>query len=938
MEELKRQKIARAEEAEKAKVDAERRRLEDAAIADFHRRKEKEREQEQARTMREQQQMHAEDILVSDNRARFWEVKRMEHEDIRSFMREKHDAREAVLLKEKVKALKDLYRPFDPFPAELATDHMLSLKELLQNEPASVDQIYKDVMDTLSQSSSHRSRIDQKTESVDRKRSSRYIRIYEGIAGLPTTDAESVAATQLSSKHNLGLDTSYGEGVEVEEEEESRKPVWLRKPQSPPVRELSHSPTKHTIRAHGSSQPNPYDAQWNLLQGNSAQCFVRTSGESFRPAAEPLPTMRKLSSLGPILRPLEGTSMFEVAQEVEEDLLLAKPRRPLSAAKSPAVVSHEAEILRKFGAPHPAMAAKVEDSAQEPENSVPAASPAVHVITDSFFDDSLLLESNNNSMLQYEGMNGSPLGNRLPFQPPDPSHSHTDAYASTASVKYASSYFSQIMPIENASVDLPTEASTENLTFNASFNSSVFRSLSPSNDSAGKGKTHKAGRKKLKTLLSTSADTIAKTDQKEWLQFLQTQRKATFASLSTMDAKAAALKSRFDQTHAQVAASMSEKALQNRPVTPKALSEVRQKTMQVAQLKKELQELGIVDESILDFKTRQMAKSASESVIRMQAERAMLRQYVSSGAVLRDEFYLMAVEPTERRTNSLEVSAEVKKFAETITRQLDGGEELTFPSILSTEALPQREAAGTAKLPRSAAKTRESRSREPPKASLKFGIYEPANLFMEQADVVPVKPPDVALDLGVKQLSRGGLQSTGGAANPSSAGIPRKVGGKKATRGQREPSLTNFQSLQTISTLSAGSLTETPNPFGVIRGNPVLVSAATKETPITRAHRKAGIYSVSSAGSLQQVTSLNASHSELGKKGSTLSKSVELFINTPTPRRSAPFSAAKDLEEESVGSGIEDQKWQHHQGSAAPFTAHGEGSVMSFDSASIVLD
>jgi len=409
-----------------------------------------------------------------------------------------------------------------------------------------------------------------------------------------------------------------------------------------------------------------------------------------------------------------------------------------------------------------------------------------------------------------------------------------------------------------------------------------------------------------------------------------------------MDAKAAAMKSRFDQTHAQMAASASEKLLssQQRPVTPGTLSEIRSKTIQVAQLKKEMQELGIVDESILDFKTRQMAKSASESVLRMQSERAMLRQYVSSGAVLRDEYYLMAVEPNKRHTTSLEVSAEVKKFAEEITRHVANSEdqekELTFPSITSTEALARPEPAMSKQKPRP--KSREFR--ETPKASLKFGIYEPPNLFLEQSDPVPVRPPDVALNLGVKQLSRAGLSALGvipttttsATTTTNSAGIPRKPAKKTTRMAPRDAPLVGFQSLHTLSTIS-GAEQLTPNPLGVIRGNPVLVSAATKDAA-SALRRRASLHSLSGTNSLQQATILTNSQSEVGKRdGSALSKSVELFINTPTPRRAPqPFGHGRDLEEESVDSGIEDNM-KHNS-----VAAFGQRSILSVDSASIVLD
>lgn len=307
----------------------------------------------------------------------------------------------------------------------------------------------------------------------------------------------------------------------------------------------------------------------------------------------------------------------------------------------------------------------------------------------------------------------------------------------------------------------------------------------------------------------------------------------------------------------------------------------------------------------------------------------MLRQYVSSGAVLRDEYYLMAVEPSMRRTTSLEVSAEVKKFAEEITRHVANGDdqekELNYPSITSTEALARPEPTMTKQKPRP--KSREFR--EPPKASLKFGIYEPPNLFLEQSDEAPVKPPDVALDLGVKQLSRAGRSALG---TTTSAGVPRKLTKKNSRSAPGDVPPVGFQSLHTLSSIS-GAEQLAPNPLGVIRGAPVLVSASTKDVSSLR--RKASLHSLSSTGSLQQTTLLSGTQSgEVGKRGgSALSKSVELFINTPTPRRAPhPFGQGRDLEDESVDSGIDD--YTKHN-SVAPF---GQRSVLSADSASIVLD
>ena len=946
------------------------------------RHKEKEKLAERTRLLKEQQQMQYEDILVSDNRARSWEVKRMEHEDIRSFMREQQEAQETIKLQESYQALEDLYRPFDPFPEQLVGDHMRSLQGLLHHGACTgVDRIYQEVMDTLSQSSSHRKSLEQTTESMDRKRSVRYIRIFEGTDGAHRpvdTDATSVSC---STSLQLGLNVTEVDDVNIDDEDEvqSRREMekfnWLRKPSSPPVRSVTHNPTKHTIRSNSSKMPNTYDTQWNVLNNNSTQCFVRTSSETFH-TAEPLPTMRKLSSMAPMLRPLQETLSFE------ED----RPRHSINAPtpKAPSRQSgNEAEILKKFGSMFPvSMPSSRAPSVRSNLPLTPAVAPTAaadgpRISTDHtfVFDDSMVLDSiDGTGTGTAGGGSGAVIAERINSILAGAEHggnAHTSAQMPIQSTVHTSQSVQEphtsaeraahpSTTVHFSTESISTATGTADVgTFTGS-SLSVFNSITPiEQGGAAHAKKQSKERKKLKSLLSNSADMLAKTNEKEWLQFLQTQRKATFASLATLDAKTAAEKLRIEKLTATVGNSASSVMAAERPVsrgtTAGGLSELRDKKIHVELLRKELKELGIVEETLLDFRTRKMAKSASEAAIRMKAEKDMLREYVTSGAVLRDEYYLMAVQPGTRSVPSLEVSEEVKKFAAEVTQHVDGEEELQFPSVTSSLEIAAPPKAISMK-PKSPAVA----SRSAPKVSLHFGPYQPpTDLFIDQTDEPQVKEPVVMLDLGVRGLSRTqedlkGKSSKKAKATSAKIGVPMN----QLHRDQRELASSSFLSFNSLSTLSGPPSGNTAaNPLGVIRGNPVPTA---KEAPSSKHRRAAATRTSASSSSVLPlgVASLSLAEGTVEKKSSMLSKSVELFIHTPTSRKgktkrkssgqSGSVASAEDDFEESVAStadiSITERQWLQQDGLQRPPPSYsaartsGGASVASLDSASLILD
>jgi hypothetical protein len=876
-------------------------------------------------------------------------------------MREQYEAREKIQLEESYEALNELYRPFEPFPEKMVGESMRSLHGLL-NAGTSVGKIYQDVMDTLSQSSSHRSRVEEVTESVDRKRSDRYIRIFEGTRETSSQHADdnvttisSIAkahAERLPSVHEEYGETDYGVDELLQETE---KFTWLRKSQNPPVRTSTHNPTKHSIRANSGALPNTYDMQWSILNNNSAQCFVRTSTETFR-SPEPVPNMRKLSALAPIMQPLQETSIFEATSR-QMSPPRSQPKSPVMKAAVPAPKrsANESEILKKFGSaavppsvqPLKSTSSKNELVAGAMQAKIPDLLTSTVITAPSpqvpLFDDSLLLEDStlaskrsSQDLRDIESSKPHADSQQIPQDPRGTEEgiaarqdAHADHVGSAAPAMYAE----------------PTMTSSMESSL------SVFRSLSPLNDNEDMYRAVRQDKKrqKLKQLLSTSADMLAKTDQREWLQFLQTQRKATFASLSTLDAKKSAERMRIAKLTAPPGVSVDERPL-SRSGTPGQLSEVREKKMQVAQLKKELQELGIVDESLLDFRTKKMAKSASESVMRMQREKSMLREYVTSGAVLRDDYYLLAVQPGTRTMNSLEVSEEVKKFAAEVTQHVEEENELQIPSFTSSLATIEPHAPKMSAHPR----TLSPKGRAPPKSNLRFGAYENnSDLFIMEntASVVEskLKEPEVILDLGVRSLSRAKGEESD---KKRTIKPPRKAANKPGSPGNQmaramvDAHNSSFQSLSlnSLSTVSGGSgLAPTvSNPLGVIRGSGV---PRIQEAKTVNVKHRGAFYNTSnsltsaipqSSGSMHEST-----RGEVSKRGSTLSRSVELHIHTPSSRQRRQTSGADDDLDESLGSAtdlsLNDQHWQL---SSPPPRGVGRsgGSVASVGSASIILD
>lgn len=224
------------------------------------------------------------------------------------------------------------------------------------------------------------------------------------------------------------------------------------------------------------------------------------------------------------------------------------------------------------------------------------------------------------------------------------------------------------MMIDNEMINSMTSSSSsleeDKETTIKSSKSSIFDSLSKSSDLSKKKTTatnseSKTKREKMKALLSNSANTIARINQKEWLDYLHIQKKATFASLTSLHSTRAM---KFEQLKPIEIKKKDNKNNTKKISETEAVGDVNiEKKRSAMEVKKELQELGIFDESLLDFRTKQLAQTASDTVQRIQTERAMLKEYVSSDAVLYDQFYMKAIEPGQRYHTSLAIENNISK-------------------------------------------------------------------------------------------------------------------------------------------------------------------------------------------------------------------------------------------------------------------------------------
>lgn len=615
------------EEAEKLRLEEERLKVEEALELERMRIIELHILEEIKEQQREQRLMYIEDIILHELRISYNEQKAMEYEDVMSYIREQNDIADRIIIKERIKALEKLYLPFERFPSlnqslqyhhhggdkhhqqQQQEDNQMKILQTLLQEQHPISDLYTVEMISLpsNQSKSVESR---QTQSKINQRSDRYRRIFEGPGSGTHSENSSFASKDKSSSkdnHSMGYNTNYD---------------WLRPTSNPIVRAVNNNPLKEEIRAisRGKDAVNTYDATWELLPNNTAQCFVKTI------STPPLnvTSMRSLHKLEPIV----STNIQDIS---------------IRNADYDTANNVQQQQQQQYGIPIN------EDQFQiESEVSSTARSRDDQIVA-------LLAYESQMKNLSFNSFDNQT--NTLIESSSNIDRNHNEIEVPLPQQKQLIDDINNtITRLQQQTITTPIISNNTHTTTSTSFISgsseSIFHSFksiptkSVSELPAFKQENTKK-RQKLKGLLSNSANTIAKCDQKEWLEFLQTQKNATFASLSSLNTKKVM---KFDE----IKPIEINKSLLNNNHIIQDIS--KKKEMNVSQLKKELQELGIVDESILDFKTKKLAKAASQTVIRMQTERALLREYVNSEAVLRDEYYLRAIEPGNRLNTSLEAT------------------------------------------------------------------------------------------------------------------------------------------------------------------------------------------------------------------------------------------------------------------------------------------
>jgi hypothetical protein len=219
---------------------------------------------------------------------------------------------------------------------------------------------------------------------------------------------------------------------------------------------------------------------------------------------------------------------------------------------------------------------------------------------------------------------------------------------------------------------------------------------------------------KIKELYSLSADLIEKGDQKEWLEYLKTQKQLTTASLSTIDSME---KERLRRILGKGGALPVSAQLANQTFVLQAKKEIAAPPLpsspakdQSANKKKTKSSLlsstlpakpsssmnkdnnnnkdihhkeDPQQQSGLDFKTYSLAKTASENVLRLKTQRELLKQYISGHALLEEEqneYFLLACEPGVQEKTILEKNESAQRFAREIHEKMFSDQNSTSSS------------------------------------------------------------------------------------------------------------------------------------------------------------------------------------------------------------------------------------------------------------------
>lgn len=610
-------------------------------------------ERDVAQREEERESMKQEDLYAWELRLRRKEIRRMEHEDVMSFIFAQYQLNEEERLKERIEAVKDLYAPFEAFHFNQRRVKLPVLHSLLQ-EDYEIDPFYdrllspgstneelspKEAQSSISTptvptalTATHRnalpSCVNAVTESKKKKLSQRYIELFEDPA------------------HKTAYFEQFMDKVKSNTLQAQLKQKAMEKEGS--IMESSFS------QLSLSQSPPSIES----LQNIPVDTYIMTATNSYR---KPFPAEEMLLSQSDKL----------AVQQHHHHHFKAKAAGAPSSSESESILVEEKMMAPLLSSSH-----SISSSSSVNSTSLKFIDSGVVEL----FDDAVssVHEASNTSMSMSLSSSSARAKPRpvVVSKPPPPQrrgvlpqvfNSHQVDREKNKVLIPSSSVEDEDRDRVNEEVEDPfREAFLEMVVNNRDkiVGAQVFRNSISALNSRNTISSH-ADEISINTELQDQllakisipplliyAESMAQSGDEQWIHFLRDQEKLSFASFSAIDyidAKGNPKKHR-----------VKKDLVSNKGFDGKKLTEM-------ANLKKELEKLGIVDESIIDFKTKRMAQSASESVLQMRLERKKLKRFVGSHSVIEDKYYLKACEPGIREATSLQMKEEATAFLKEIT-------------------------------------------------------------------------------------------------------------------------------------------------------------------------------------------------------------------------------------------------------------------------------
>ncbi len=667
----------------------------------------------EAERLHEVDLMAYEELLGRELLVRKRELRLMEHEDITSFLREQLEIQEEIVKDERVDVIAKIYEPFQPYQFKqsrikrpalhsvLSDDHDVHSKDAflegVRNSLHSnsgfrsydkgledTNHQYQPVKSSASTSSSFGDETyfhflalqEHETESASRHRSKRYDMIYGDTK--PSAELDAILASRgmtshmHTSHHPQSIHGSDSQFAQSQNHSQIYSPFHRSRVNSATgdtisspkrgnnllYRELGHSPTKKQVRdlvgtiiEDESALPfNPYNTEWEI--GDPYKHIAPILANNV-PVAASIPYFSRPSTRGGLAASGPSTPGYR-----SPGRRCQSPRHRGSGFQSGTLSPHRLKddnIGRSYDGDY------------------------------SYGDGEYEMDEEGNIWYNDNGT-GAQRTYPINISLDSTIHAPTDDKIITHHSQSTSSSGHRVGSLHHhhhSLEDIREESVTSESLFHSQ-DSSVAYEFDDSNvgENSKKKEKEKSGRKKMKELLGLSADVIAQTSQQEWLDFLATQKKLTMASLVSLDARSHAremnpiLASLKAQQRAAIlsGANTVQDSGSTSSVIHHAPSQVSSKVPQKKKLllKKEdiMSQSAPTELSLVDSKTRKLGKSASEAVIKLQQQRAAIRQYVSGNAILGDNYFLDACQPGIRNITSLEANEEVRKFAEQLQHHL----------------------------------------------------------------------------------------------------------------------------------------------------------------------------------------------------------------------------------------------------------------------------